>query len=426
MAAVSDALAQLIQRAGAAANEGRWQDAERLWSQVRQVDPGHPQALYSLGIHALQRGDNTAALELLRAAQQAAPGDPLIPLSIAMVLRESGDAAGEWEAIHQALAIDAYFLPGLLGKGVLLERVRGARSAAEVYRNALKVAPPEPHWPAVLRGQLLHARAVVERYQEEFAAFLAHRIEAPRAALQQAAHGRWDEAASIMSRRSRPYLPDCNQLYVPRLPAVPFFDPALFGWVAGLESRTEAIRDELEALLREQATGFAPYVAYKPGDPVNQWQELNHSTRWNTYKLWKDGAPVEEHLARCPQTAAALQEVEMAQLDGLCPNAMFSVLAPHTHIPPHHGETNARVVVHLPLIVPEGCSYRVGFERRQWQVGKVLIFDDSIEHEARNDSDEQRVVLIFDTWNPLLSETERSMVQAMMLASREFAAGAER
>ena len=426
MAAVSDALAQLIQRAGAAANEGRWQDAERLWSQVQQVDPGHPQALYSLGIHALQRGDNAAALELLRAAQQAASGDPLIPLSIAMVLRESGDAAGEWEAIHQALAIDAYFLPGLLGKGALLERVRGARSAAGVYRNALKVAPPEPHWPAVLRGQLLHARAVVERHQEEFAAFLAHRIEAPRAALQQAAQGRWDEAASIMAGHTRPYLPDCNQLYVPRLPAVPFFDPALFGWVADLESRTEAIRDELEALLREQATGFAPYVAYKPGDPVNQWQELNHSTRWNTYKLWKDGAPVEEHLARCPQTAAALQEVEMAQLDGLCPNAMFSVLAPHTHIPPHHGETNARVVVHLPLIVPEGCRYRVGFEQRQWQVGKVLVFDDSIEHEARNDSDEHRVVLIFDTWNPLLSEPERSMVQAMMLASREFAAGAER
>lgn len=76
--------------------------------------------------------------------------------------------------------------------------------------------------------------------------------------------------------------------------------------------------------------------------------------------------------------------------------------------------------------MPEGCSYRVGFERRQWQVGKVLVFDDSIEHEARNDSDQQRVVLIFDTWNPLLGEAERSMVQAMLLAAREFAAGAER
>jgi aspartyl/asparaginyl beta-hydroxylase (cupin superfamily) len=99
---------------------------------------------------------------------------------------------------------------------------------------------------------------------------------------------------------------------------------------------------------------------------------------------------------------------------------MFSALAPHTQIPPHHGETNARLVVHLPLIVPEGCRYRVGFEHRQWRVGEILAFDDSIEHEARNDSDELRVVLIFDVWNPLLSPAEREMVQALSAATRDF------
>ena len=110
----------------------------------------------------------------------------------------------------------------------------------------------------------------------------------------------------------------------------------------------------------------------------------------------------------------------MAEIGGLCPNAMFSVLAPHTQIPPHHGETNARLVVHLPLIVPEGCTYRVGFERRGWTEGEVLIFDDTIEHEARNDGDLPRTVLIFDVWNPLLSLAEREMVKAMTKAAREF------
>jgi aspartate beta-hydroxylase len=113
----------------------------------------------------------------------------------------------------------------------------------------------------------------------------------------------------------------------------------------------------------------------------------------------------------------------MADIGGLCPNAMFSVLAPHTHIPPHHGETNARLVAHLPLIVPQGCRYRVGFEERQWTPGETLIFDDSIEHEARNDSDEIRVVLIFDVWNPLLEPAEQDMVRAMSRAAREFADG---
>jgi aspartyl/asparaginyl beta-hydroxylase (cupin superfamily) len=99
---------------------------------------------------------------------------------------------------------------------------------------------------------------------------------------------------------------------------------------------------------------------------------------------------------------------------------MFSALAPHTRIPPHHGETNARLVVHLPLIIPPGCWYRVGFEERNWKVGEALIFDDTIEHEARNDSDELRVVLIFDVWNPLLSPAERDMVRTLSAAIREF------
>ncbi len=122
-----------------------------------------------------------------------------------------------------------------------------------------------------------------------------------------------------------------------------------------------------------------------------------------------------------PTTAAALDEVEMAEIGGLCPNAMFSALAPHTEIPPHHGETNARLVVHLPLVVPNNCLYRVGFEQRRWEVGKVLIFDDTLEHMARNDSDELRVVLIFDVWNPLLSQEERALVQTLTQTARQFA-----
>ena len=110
----------------------------------------------------------------------------------------------------------------------------------------------------------------------------------------------------------------------------------------------------------------------------------------------------------------------MADIDGLCPNALFSALSPKTHIPPHNGETNARLVAHLPLIVPHGCVFRVGFEERQWRVGECLIFDDTIEHEARNDSDDLRVILIFDLWNPLLSETEQRLASELARSTREF------
>lgn len=422
-AVLNEQVNQLVQAAGLASRAGRWQEAEKLWQQVRAIAPQHPQALYSLGIHAFQQGDTQGAIELLHAAHRAAPNDPMILLSIGVVQRERGNSAAEWEAISASLAADPYFLAGLLAKASFFERSGKPRAAADAYRNALTVAPPQPHWPDMLKNQLLHASQRVEAYREEFAEFLAHRVGGPRAALEAGTLGRWDEAASIMVGRSKPYHADCNQLCVPRLPAIPFHDRSQFAWVEELESRTYDIIKEMRVVLREEQAEFTPYIEYQPGDPVNQWRELNHSRRWSTYKLWSYSKPVDEHLARCPQTRAALEAVEMAAIADVCPNAMFSALAPHTHIPPHHGETNARLVVHLPLIVPDNCRYRVGFERREWKVGEVLIFDDSIEHEAHNDSDELRVVLIFDVWNPLLSLAEREMVNAMMRAHRDFLAG---
>jgi aspartyl/asparaginyl beta-hydroxylase (cupin superfamily) len=93
---------------------------------------------------------------------------------------------------------------------------------------------------------------------------------------------------------------------------------------------------------------------------------------------------------------------------------MFSLLAPHTAIPPHVGINNTRLVCHLPLVVPEGCWFRVGAETREWQEGTAFVFDDTIEHEARNPTDQQRVVFIFDVWHPDLSEVERQAVTALL------------
>ncbi len=411
-----------VETAGRAASEGRWHEAEQAWRRVLALDPRHPQALYSVGVHAFQRGQLDEALRALRAADAARPGDPVVLLSIGRVHRERGDAEAERAAIDASLAADPYFLPGLLAKAELLERHGQWKAAVAVYRNALKVAPPEPRWSA-LRPQLQHGQALVRRYGEALAAFLSEGSGSRMQALTSFEAERWREAGAILAGNSQPYPSVCNQLQVPRLPAIPFFERSRFAWVEALEAQTAAITEELSAVMAVDEAGFRPYVAYAPGTPVNQWHELNHSRRWSGYLLWDNGRPVEDHLARCPRTADALRSVDQADIPGMCPNAMFSALAPHTHIPPHTGDTNARLVVHLPLIVPAGCRYRVGFEHRNWKVGEVLIFDDSIEHEARNDSDELRVVLIFDVWNPLLSDAEREMVRFVTLAAREFEFG---
>lgn len=416
-AQVNNQVVQLANAAGAAAANGRWQEAEKLWQQVRSLDPRHVQALFSLGVHAFQRGDNHGALELLSTARELEPRDPMIALSIASVFRELGDTDREWNAIIAALDLQPYFLPGLLARGEFLERRTQPRVAAGVFRNALKVAGSnEAQWPAALRRRLEHARDAVQRDTDELAAYLAHEVGAQRAGVEAALGARWDEAISILAGKTKPYYSICNQLYVPRLPALTFYDDALFPWMEELEARTDAIKAELQEMIVRHEGEFVPYIQYPPGAPVNQWDKLNHSRNWSGFHLYANGAPVHEHLAQCPQTAEALAKVDMAEFAGLCPNAMFSALVPGAHIPPHTGETNARLVAHLPLVVPENCHYRVGYDWKQWREGKCWVFDDTLEHEARNDSDQLRVILMFDVWNPLLSKAERETASALASA----------
>jgi aspartate beta-hydroxylase len=104
----------------------------------------------------------------------------------------------------------------------------------------------------------------------------------------------------------------------------------------------------------------------------------------------------------------------------LGPEVMFSFLSPGTHLLPHHGVTNARIVVHLPLIVPSDCALRVGGEIHAWREGRLVFFDDTYEHEAWNRSGEMRVVLIMDCWNPHLSEAERAAAHDLMAAIADF------
>jgi len=147
---------------------------------------------------------------------------------------------------------------------------------------------------------------------------------------------------------------------------------------------------------------------------------LNRSMQWNALFLWKDGARQQANCALAPRTAALLEAGGMAGIDGYAPTAFFSVLQPGARIPPHTGVTNARLICHLPLIVPKGCGFRVGNETREWRPGEAWIFDDTIEHAAWNDSAEIRIILIFDVWNPLLTPAERDMVTGLLKATRSY------
>lgn len=369
---------------------------------------------------ALKRGDPRGALALLRDAERATPDDIALKMQRAMVSRAMGDLAGSLEALDEALSIDPYDYVARLSKGALIEKTSGERAAAAAYQNALALAPPDSELPPALRGPTERARQIVARSMEAFEAHLLSRTNAVKAELSEAARRRFDESVGIFSGRTKVYNHEPLLLHYPQLPAIPFYDRSLFPWLADLEAATAMIRSELDGALVAAKDNFAPYIAYPKGTPVNQWGELNHSQRWSSFFLWKDGARQDGACKLCPNTAALLESLPLSDQPGYAPTAMFSALDAHTHIPAHTGSTNVRLLCHLPLILPGAARFRVGNETRDWKMGEAWVFDDTIEHEAWNDADELRVILIFDVWNPLLDLGERELVKAMLSARQEF------
>jgi tetratricopeptide (TPR) repeat protein len=413
-------VSELEGHAQRAMRSGQLEQAARIWRDVLALVPEHPQALFHLGQHALYGKDYERSKTLLTRAAIAAPNEAAIPLNLAFVFRGLGDVQSELDSLTRALTIDPYFYPALLAKGMLLERTGDTRQAARIYKDVVGISPPDGQLPADLRAPMRHAREMVESNALELDAFLEARLKDIRSRHANEAVDRFEQCREVALGRKKIFTQQPSLLHFPALPPIQFYDDAMFPWLSRLEAASDTIRDELLVVLREDADETQPYVSHPDGAPINQWAELNHSPRWSVFFLWKDGKRDDAHCARCPKTAALMGEIPMMDLDGFAPTVMFSILAPHTHIPPHSSVTNARLVVHLPLIVPQGCRFRVGNETRDWRYAKAWVFDDTIDHEAWNDSDEVRVILMIDVWNPFLSPAERDLVTGLLNGIREY------
>ncbi|MFN3609420.1 MAG: aspartyl/asparaginyl beta-hydroxylase domain-containing protein [Hyphomonas sp.] len=369
---------------------------------------------------AMQRGDMATALAVSAEAERQFPRDPEVGMAKAVLLRVTGNLLQSIAALDEVLSIEPYHFFALLSKGSILERLSGDKAAAQIYRNALKIAPPDDNLPPNLKGPTEHARHIVNMDQAALEEFLAARIAGLAAQAPDAATFRFGESVDIMLGRKRPFVQEPLFFHYPQLPAITFYPRELFSWLSELEAATGMILSELENAQDNIADEFRPYIQYPKHAPVNQWTELNQSARWSTFFLWKNGQRQCEACDMFPKTTALLETLPLAHQSGFAPTVMFSKLDPKTSIPPHTGSTNVRLIAHLPLILPGPASFRVGNETREWKMGEAWVFDDTIEHEALNDADEPRTILIFDVWNPFLSEGERALVTDLMNARNEY------
>ena len=369
------------------------------------------------GVAALRAGDGAAAALAFTAATSADPEAGPLWRNLAHAHRLTGDAAAERAALDRALSLDRTDFAAQLRLAQLLERGGEELEAMRAWTGALQLSAQVPSLPPQIAAELAAGEAYVARLQarlgEASDAALApltadfDAIEARRVrAFVDAAHG-----------KRQVFVNHCAGVHYPFLPADEFFDRQHFPWLAELEAGTQAIRGELAALLAAGDAVLRPYIRLDEGMPDSAWSALDGSLDWGACFLWEYGRPNPPVIERCPTTAALLERLPLQRIPGRAPNAFFSLLRPGKRIPPHTGVTNTRAIVHLALDVPPDCGFRVGGETREWVEGSAFAFDDTIEHEAWNLSDERRAVLIVDVWNPHLSEREREAVAAYFAAS---------
>jgi aspartate beta-hydroxylase len=363
------------------------------------------------GLEALRRGDHAAAAAAFE--QAAAIDSQAGPLwrNLAHAHRLAGNDAAERAALERALSLDRTDFTAQLRLAQLFQRTGAEVAALQAWDGVLQLAQQMPGGSAgALAEELAAGRAYSAQLRDRLAGAAEAALAAERGALSETETRRLDAFVALALGKRRVYHNECAGAHYPFLPEDEFFDRSLFPSFAQLEAAAPDVRAELDGLLASGDEVLRPYVKLDEGTPLNHWSPLDGSLDWGACFLWEYGVPNAPVLERCPRTAALLERLPLARIPGRAPNAFFSLLKPGSRIPPHTGVTNTRAIVHLALDVPPGCGFRVGNEVREWVEGRAFAFDDTIEHEAWNDSDRRRAVLILDYWNPHLTEAERAGV----------------
>lgn len=416
----------LSESAGLLAQRGEIAEAENIYRQILETAPYHVKALNFLGMQAFKRGENAESVRYLEQAVRAAPDRAPLHQNLGLVHKAAGASDQALAALERATVLDPELRTAHLHKGALLESMGRQDASVAAYWQAWRQFPARELLdtdviaPPHLRKLAAHAAEQLCRVQIDM---LERALQPVRARHGDAALARVQAAAEIhLGLRKPAYLHPKQRpsfIYLPGVTPRAFFERGELQWLSNLEAATADIRAELRAML-EKTEDLMPYVQIPEGQDPMEWRELNRSRQWSSAHILRSGAWVAENRARCPHTAAALASLPLPYIADHAPEALYSVLQPGTHIPPHHGLGNYKLVAHLPLIVPDSCAIRVGDETRGWREGECLVFDDSFEHEAWNRSGSVRAVLILDVWNPLVTDAERDGIIAMVNALAAF------
>ena len=372
-----------------------------------------PQQCLGEAIVTLRDNQPEIARDLAQRAVELGLDDTTVWGVVALANRDLADYENAHLTADRAIARDPRNARAYIVKADAFYAQSNMKAAAAFYRQALMINPLHPDMVQEIRVEFLRAHTRVQELQQAFADHMTREVQPlldePEST------SRMQEAVDLLLGKRKKYYPKPRHIMYPGLPIHEFYPRDPFPWLEALEAKTEAIQAELQNLI-SGGSEFNAYLESNTERPAFDSHGMADNDDWGALYLWRNGEPVPENQALCPVTTEAMNALPLVFSGQRCPNILFSRLRPGAKIPPHNDMVNTRLIGHLPLIIPEDCGFRVGNSTCTWNVGEAFLFDDTIEHEAWNNSSEDRFVLIFEVWRPELTEAEQRLSTRMLTA----------
>ncbi len=377
------------------------------------------QNMIQQAVGALQSGNSFQARGLFEKIVHFPEADPSAWLGLAFACAHQDDNEAALAAVDRLLELEPENIRGNIFKGDHLERMGDSRGALQYYQLALRLAVRTTDHPDDVLEGLQRAQKACEHLDSEYRGFLLKKLEDEGVDLTSSSL-RFRQSLDILFGDADIHYQQPRRFYFPALPQIQFYEREDFDWVESIEAATNTIRNELQAVLAD-TSHFSPTPESGGSHLSPSGIDLVDNDDWDAYYLWRYGDKITAAEGLCPTAFKALEAAPQPDIPGQAPTALYSKLRPNTRTPPYNGMVNTSLICHLPLIVPENCgAIRVGNEERPWVEGEMLIFDDSMLHEAWNDSASERVVLHFDIWRPELTAEERALVSTVLTAARHY------
>lgn len=334
-------------------------------------------------------------------------------LGLAIASQANRDPDLMLNALDHVLEDDPANLRALLMKGDHLWSTGEHSSAVTLFNLIRKLVPDPQRLPEAARPDVQRAFDRLAEHNANLQKHVSSALDPAIAEVAAAGRARFEHARDLLFAKRRRFIQDPRAFYYPDLPAQQFYETDAFDWTHKLLAAETQIRDEFSALLQSPDL-FTPYIHATGNAPVNRNHPLLDNPDWSAVHLVRNGVVDDVVASMMPSVLPALEGAPLEEIDGRGPTVLVSRLAAGAKIAPHTGYLNTRLTCHLPLIIPDGCALRCGNETRHWKRGEMLIFNDSIHHEAWNNSSEGRYVIIFFVWRPELDIAERGLIKQLL------------